>query len=64
MKVLNTLCDLRLGGPRLRVLQVATGLRAHGIQKDLGAMAMDEFVNAIEDEIRSRGAVTVVERFG
>jgi len=38
-------------------------IRARGIQKDLGSMGLDEFVSAIEDEIRSRGATTVVERF-
>ena len=38
-------------------------VRAHGIQKDLGAMPLDEFVEAISDEIASKGKQTVKERF-
>ncbi|MFG0275779.1 MAG: threonine--tRNA ligase [Phycisphaerales bacterium] len=49
-------------GPR-DAEQNQVSVRARGIQKDLGSMSLDEFVSAIEDEIRSRGATTVVERF-
>lgn len=34
-------------------------VRAHGIQKDLGAMPLAEFVETIREEIRGRGATTV-----
>jgi len=47
------------GNPRHTLQWVRPG---HGAR--LGAMGLDEFVSAIEDEIRSCGAVTVVERFG
>ena len=39
-------------------------VRAHGVQKDLGAMALDEFVEGLREEYASRGAVEVKERFG
>jgi len=38
-------------------------VRAFGVQKNLGELALAEFVTSIRDEIRTRGAVTVVERF-
>ena len=38
-------------------------IRARGIQKDLGAMPLDDLVAALREEITSRGAKTVVERF-
>ncbi len=38
-------------------------IRARGIQKDLGAMALDEFVADVRAEIGSRGASSVVARF-
>jgi len=39
-------------------------VRAFGIEKDLGGMGVDEFVEAIKDEIAGRGKGTVKERFG
>ena len=41
----------------------AVSVRAHGITKDLGAMPLSDFVTAVTEEIRTRGASTVVERF-
>ncbi|MCC6321713.1 MAG: threonine--tRNA ligase [Phycisphaerales bacterium] len=38
-------------------------IRARGIQKDLGAMGLDEFVAGIKAEIESRGASSVAARF-
>ncbi|TVQ30578.1 MAG: threonine--tRNA ligase [Phycisphaeraceae bacterium] len=38
-------------------------IRARGIQKDLGAMPLDEFVAALRSEITTRSAETVVARF-
>jgi threonyl-tRNA synthetase len=50
-------------GPR-DAEQGAVSVRARGIQKDLGAMPLGEFVAAVGEEIASKGRVTVVERFG
>ena len=49
-------------GPR-DAEQGAVSVRARGIQKDLGAMPLAEFVAAVGEEIASKGKVTVVERF-
>jgi hypothetical protein len=38
-------------------------VRARGIAKDLGSMPLGEFVAAVADEIRSRGAQKLTERF-
>ena len=38
-------------------------VRARGIQKDLGAMGLEEFVAGIREEVETRGAKTVVSRF-
>lgn len=38
-------------------------VRAFGIEKDLGAMPVDEFVAAAAEEYRNRGASTVAARF-
>ncbi len=38
-------------------------VRARGTQKDLGAMDLWEFVEALSEEIRTRGATTVQEKF-
>ena len=38
-------------------------VRARGIQKDLGSMPMDAFVEAARDEIASKGKTRVVDRF-
>jgi threonyl-tRNA synthetase len=38
-------------------------LRARGIQKDLGAMPLGEFVSTLKAEIESRGQTTVASRF-
>ena len=38
-------------------------VRAHGIQKDLGAMELTKFVETIDNEIRSRGETTVKSHF-
>jgi threonyl-tRNA synthetase len=43
--------------------QGQVSIRARGIQKDLGALPLDEFVSGIRDEIESRGARTVASRF-
>jgi len=39
-------------------------VRAHGIQKDLGAMDRGEFVRRLGEEISSRGGTSVREAFG
>jgi hypothetical protein len=39
-------------------------VRARGVQKDLGAMPVDEFVEGLREEYETRGAVEVKERFG
>ena len=39
-------------------------VRARGIQKDLGALPLEDFVAAISGEIASRGASRVTQRFG
>jgi threonyl-tRNA synthetase len=49
-------------GPR-DAEQGKVSVRARGIQKDLGAMDLEEFVKAISDEIASRGESSVVTRF-
>ena len=41
----------------------AVSVRARGIQKDLGSLPLDEFLDAIESEATSRGASRLVERF-
>ncbi len=41
----------------------SVSVRARGIQKDLGAMPLDDFVSQVVDEISSRGESTVVEGF-
>jgi threonyl-tRNA synthetase len=38
-------------------------VRARGIPKDLGTLALDEFVAAVAEEIRTRGTRKVTERF-
>ena len=50
-------------GPR-DAEQRAVSVRARGIQKDLGSMPLDEFVQLIAEEIESKGKTTVLERFG
>jgi len=42
--------------------QGTVSIRARGVQKDLGAMPLAEFANAVEGEIRSRGGESVTER--
>lgn len=49
-------------GPR-DAEQGQVSIRARGIQKDLGATALQEFVSGIADEISSRGVRTVAGRF-
>ncbi|MGP1309039.1 MAG: threonine--tRNA ligase [Phycisphaerales bacterium] len=49
-------------GPR-DAEQRAVSVRARGIQKDLGSMPMDDFVELLAEEIETKGARTVVERF-
>ncbi|TVQ64062.1 MAG: threonine--tRNA ligase [Phycisphaerales bacterium] len=41
----------------------SVSVRARGVQKDLGAMPLEEFVEAIRREAATRGAETVLERF-
>ncbi len=41
----------------------AVSIRARGVQKDLGTLPLDEFLDAIEHEATSRGATRLVERF-
>jgi len=41
----------------------SVSVRAFGIDKDLGAMPLDEFVEGIGEEIASKGASSVRERF-
>ena len=41
----------------------SVSVRARGIQKNLGAMGLDEFVRAIAEEARTRGSASVLERF-
>jgi threonyl-tRNA synthetase len=43
--------------------QGKVSVRARGIQKDLGAMGLEEFVAGVKEEIESRGKSTVVARF-
>jgi threonyl-tRNA synthetase len=43
--------------------QGKVSVRARGIQKDLGAMDLAEFVETVRVEVQSRGASTVVSRF-
>jgi threonyl-tRNA synthetase len=43
--------------------QGQVSVRARGIQKDLGAMPLTEFVSAVAEEIRGRGESTVASRF-
>jgi threonyl-tRNA synthetase len=50
-------------GPR-DAEQRAVSVRARGIEKDLGAMALDAFTDAIENEIASRGDTRVTDHFG
>ena len=40
----------------------AVSVRARGVQKDLGAMPLDEFVAALTEEYRTKGEATVKER--
>jgi len=49
-------------GPR-DAEQNQVSIRARGIQKDLGAMPLDEFVSGIKQEIDSRGESSVAARF-
>jgi threonyl-tRNA synthetase len=44
--------------------QGKVSVRARGVQKDLGAMGLEEFVAAIREEVEGRGATTVASRFG
>ncbi|MEL6329817.1 MAG: threonine--tRNA ligase [Planctomycetota bacterium] len=53
---------LAVVGPR-DAEQGVVSVRARGIQKDLGAMPLDEFVSAITDEIETKGASSVTARF-
>jgi len=41
----------------------AVSIRARGVQKDLGSLPMDEFLDAIEAEATSRGATRLADRF-
>ncbi len=41
----------------------SVSVRARGIQKDLGAMELDRFVETIANEIATRGAGTVIQSF-
>jgi len=41
----------------------AVSVRAFGVEKDLGSMPLDEFVEAARDEYDTKGATTVRERF-
>ena len=41
----------------------AVSVRARGIQKDLGTLPLDEFLDAITAEAESRGATRLVDRF-
>jgi len=38
-------------------------VRARGVQKDLGAMPLDDFVGALREEISTRGATSVIDHF-
>jgi threonyl-tRNA synthetase len=38
-------------------------VRARGIQKDLGAMALEDFVRGVQEEVMNRGATTIASRF-
>jgi threonyl-tRNA synthetase len=49
-------------GPR-DAEQRGVSVRARGIQKDLGSMPFDQFVELIWEEIETKGQRTVVERF-
>jgi len=42
----------------------AVSIRARGIQKDLGSMPLAEFVGSVREESESRGARTLLSRFG
>lgn len=44
--------------------QGMVSVRARGVQKDLGGMALDEFVASLREEIATRGARTAREKFG
>jgi threonyl-tRNA synthetase len=48
-------------GPR-DAEQGQVSVRARGIQKDLGAMKLEDFVKAVEEEIATRGERTVISR--
>jgi threonyl-tRNA synthetase len=50
-------------GPR-DAEQRGVSVRARGIQKDLGSMPFDQFVELIWEEIETKGQRTVLERFG
>ncbi len=50
-------------GPR-DAEQRGVSVRARGIQKDLGSMPFDQFVELIWEEIETKGRRTVLERFG
>jgi threonyl-tRNA synthetase len=49
-------------GPR-DAEQRAVSVRARGIQKDLGSMPLDEFVELLAKEIESKGQRSVLEKF-
>lgn len=56
--------DDQRSSPRVPRAEAGTvSVRAFGIEKDLGAMPMDEFASALAEEIAGRGASTVKEQF-
>ena len=50
-------------GPR-DAEQRAVSVRARGIQKDLGSLPLEEFVQLLVAEIESKGSASVLDRFG
>jgi threonyl-tRNA synthetase len=54
---------LAVVGPR-DAEQRQVSVRVRGLQKDAGAVALDEFVNTLAEEYTSKGATTLASKFG
>ncbi|MFM9957246.1 MAG: aminoacyl--tRNA ligase-related protein, partial [Phycisphaerales bacterium] len=54
---------LAVVGPR-DAEQRQVSVRVRGLQKDAGAVALDEFVNTLAEEYTSKGATTLANKFG
>ena len=53
---------LAVVGPRDQESQ-SVSVRAFGIEENLGALGIDEFVDAVADESETRGATRLLDRF-